>query len=124
METYEQLLIDLKEDLKARVDRVETVQNMLILFQRLEAHLDSDILDTYFVWARVKSVNEVEPDYLTKPNAHNFTNANTQYYANEVDKVRLLQISSTNYVNKNLGLDLADWMIELLDPPGETNDTD
>jgi hypothetical protein len=123
MENYEQLLIDLKTDLKNRVDRVETVENMLILFNNISAPLDVDVLETYFIWARIKTVEEVGDSYLDEPNRHYFTDTNTQYHANEVDKVRLLQISSNIFINKNLGLNLEDWMIEILDPPGEINDT-
>jgi hypothetical protein len=84
---------------------------MLTLFDLLQAPLDTTILDTYFAWYRIKTLDEV-PDHKEDPHYYLISNQQTQYYAREVDKVRLLQIDTDRFINKNFGLDLRSWMIE------------
>jgi len=107
------LLEDLKQDLKDRVDRVETVNDMLILFDALRAPLDSEVLDEYFQWYRIKTLDEVE-EYKDDIDYALIDNVNTQYYATEVDKVRLLPVENDTFINKNFHLELKSWMIELI----------
>jgi hypothetical protein len=113
------LLEDLKQDLKDRIDRIDNVNDMLILFEWVKAPLDTSILETYFAWYRVKTLDEVS-NYQEDPDYYLIDNVNTQFYATEVGQVRLLQIEDDTFINKNFHLELKSWMIEPLASSGGT----
>ena len=106
------LLEDLKQDLTNRINRVDNIDDLLTLFSRLHAPLDVDILDNYFGWYRVKTIDELEDEYKNNTEFYRISDTNSQYYALEVQQVRLLQVEPNRFINKNFGLDLLDWMIE------------
>ena len=107
------LLEDLQQDLKDRIDRVDNAQDMLTLFNRISAPLDSEVLEPYFIWYRLKLPEEI-PDYVT--NAEKYLNYATDTYvryATEVENVRLIDLGDT-LINKALNLTVLPEMVELI----------
>jgi len=107
------LLEDLQQDLKDRIDRVDNVNDMLILYNRIEAPLDSDVLEPYFLWYRLKLPTEIS-DYVDNAEKY-LLYANNAYlkYATEVGNVRLIDLG-TSLMNKALDLNVLPDMVELI----------
>ena len=113
------LIDDLKADMIKRVNRLTTATDLMELFSQLSAPLDVDILDNYFKWFRIKKVSELS-EYEDNPLFYLVAENKVRFYANEVDKVRLLEVDDY-WINKNFGLKLRDWMIEEIPGQGDDN---
>ena len=113
------LIDDLKADMIKRINRLTKTEDLITLFSQLSAPLDVNILENYFKWFRIKKISELT-DYEDNPNFFLIADNNVQFYANEVDKVRLLEVDGF-WINKNFGLKLQDWMIEEIPDQGDNN---
>ena len=114
------LLEDLKLDLKQRIDNVQSVTDMLILYEGLDAPLDLTVIEPYFKWYRLKALDE-DPDFVSNTDLYSvyFTSEYVKL-TREVDQVRLLD-TGTELINQALRIRALPEMVEEI--VGGTNDS-
>jgi len=110
------LLEDLKIDMKNRIDRVDSTEDMLTLFSKLSAPLDTVTLNSYFKWYRIKTQDEIG-DISEDSFKHLYYSNQTQNILLETNQVRLIEVDGW-LVNEALQLKLRPEWVEAINTGG------
>jgi len=110
------LLDDLKNDVIGRIQNVDSVKDMLILYGKLRTPIDTNTIDPYFNWYRLKLPDELNPSDLQQGLYDVYFTSEYIRTAKETKYVRLLD-NGEALVNEALFIEIPYTLAEPVQLP-------